>query len=242
MAKRRKEEWKTYKNVFDNFTLRTLEKLRSEQHFDELEGPVGIGKEANVFTALKGKEKVIVKIYRLETCDFNRLYDYIKYDPRFLTLKKQRRKVIFAWTQREYRNLMKAREAGVNCPMPYAFKNNVLVMEMIGDNKPSPLLKNGIPKDPKKFLNELIKNIKKFYTSGMVHGDLSEFNIINHKEQPVLIDFSQATLLNNTNAKELIERDIKNIVKYFKKLGAEKDEEEVMKNLRQKNQHNQPKL
>lgn len=234
MARKSKEEWKTYKNVFDNFTLRTLEKLRSEHHYDELEGPVGIGKEANTFLASKGEGKVLIKIYRLETCDFNRLYDYIKYDPRFITLKKNRRKVIFAWTQREYRNLMKAREAGLNVPMPIAFKNNVLVMELIGDTKASPLLKNAAPKDPEKFFKELIENMKRFYKADMVHGDLSEFNVINHKEKPVLIDFSQATLLKDTNAKEFVERDVRNVVKYFKKRGVETSEEETMEKITEK--------
>ena len=76
-----KAKFKTYKNVFDNFTDRNIFKLASQGHFDYLESPLFIGKESNVFTAVKDNKRVIVKIYRLETCDFNRMYDYIKYDP-----------------------------------------------------------------------------------------------------------------------------------------------------------------
>ena len=107
MAKKTKEEWKTYQNVFDNFTYRVLDRMISQGHFEGLVGPVSIGKEANVFSAEAADGSlVIVKIYRLEACDFNRMYDYIKNDPRFVGLKRQRRKVIFSWVQREYRNLM----------------------------------------------------------------------------------------------------------------------------------------
>ena len=51
MVKKTREKWKTYENVFDQFTLRTLFKLSSQGHFDELKSPISIGKEANVFTA-----------------------------------------------------------------------------------------------------------------------------------------------------------------------------------------------
>ena len=112
-----KEKFKTYEGVFDNFTLRTLFELSSKGHFEDLESPISIGKESNVFTALnKQGKRFIIKIYRLETCDFNRLYEYIQTDPRFLGLKKQRRKVIFAWCQREYRNLLNARDAHAPAP------------------------------------------------------------------------------------------------------------------------------
>ena len=68
-----REKFKTYKNVFDNFTDRNIFKLSSQGHFDQMESPLFIGKESNVFTALKDNKRIIVKIYRLETCDFNRM-------------------------------------------------------------------------------------------------------------------------------------------------------------------------
>ena len=116
MPKITREKFKSMHNVFDEFTNRAIFKLISQGHFDGLQSPISIGKEANIFTALKGDRKVIVKIYRLETCDFNKMYDYIKEDPRYVNLKGKKRKIIFAWVQREFRNLLIARQASVNVP------------------------------------------------------------------------------------------------------------------------------
>lgn len=231
MPKQMKEKWKTWGNVFDEFTLRTLFKLSSEGHFEELESPVFIGKESNVFTAKTDSGRIIVKIYRLHTCDFNRMYDYIKSDPRYANLKKQRRQIIFAWTRREFRNLMKAREEGVRCPTPLAFKNNVLLLELIGDDELAPRLKDSEPDDPGKFLDEVIKNYIKLYKAGLVHADFSPFNILNYKEKPVFIDFSQCTSREDSRAQEFLERDVRNVCVYFRKIGLKIDEEEVKKRI-----------
>jgi len=78
-SSKKREDFKTMHNVFDEFTNRNLFKLISQGHFRGLESPISIGKESNVFSALtKDDRRVMVKIYRLETCDFNRMYDYIK--------------------------------------------------------------------------------------------------------------------------------------------------------------------
>ncbi|MFH1399762.1 MAG: RIO1 family regulatory kinase/ATPase [Candidatus Woesearchaeota archaeon] len=219
MTKKSPEKFKVYKNVFDNFTLRSMFELESKHWFDEESlVPISIGKESNVFWGIGKQGDCVLKIYRLENCDFNRMYDYIKYDPRFLELKKNRRKVIFAWGQREYRNLLIAREAGVSAPMPYAIVNNVLIMEMVGKEEPAPKLKDLPPQNPEKFCAEVMKNVKRLYDAGYVHGDLSHFNILNDNERPVLIDFSSCTSLKNPNAKEFYERDLKNVNNFFTKL------------------------
>lgn len=224
-----KEKFKTYEGVFDNFTYRTLFELISKNYFEGLESPISIGKESNVFTALTKKGRVIIKIYRLETADFNRMYSYIQTDPRFTGLKKQRRKIIFAWCQREYRNLMKIREAGVPAPTPITFKNNVLVEEFIGNQNPAPKLKDQYPKKPREFYNQIIKNLKKLYNNNLTHGDLSSYNILNHKEKPVFIDFSHATTKTNPRFKELFERDLKSIINFFKRKGLKVSYEQAIK-------------
>ena len=88
------ERFKTLKGVFDEFTNRTLFELQSRDHFDELISPVIVGKESNVFLYSKGKDKVIIKIYRIQNCDFNRMFDYIKKDPRYEFMKKHPRQII----------------------------------------------------------------------------------------------------------------------------------------------------
>ena len=220
------ERFKTLKGVFDEFTNRTLFTLQSKGIFDELESPLSVGKEANVFIAKAGDTKVIVKIYRMQNADFKTMFSYIKKDPRYDFLKNNRRQIILSWTQREYKNLMKAYNAGVKVPEVLGWKNNVIVEEFIGDVKntiPAPPLKDHYPAYPYQFIQDIVREMKKLYDAGMIHGDLSSFNILNDNEKPVLIDFSQATLVKTPNSEELLERDIKNIAQFCTKLRIDID-------------------
>ena len=231
MVKKSPQKFKIFKNVFDEFTLKTLFKLSSQGHFDELLSPVMIGKESNIFLAdTKDKEYVIVKIYRLHSCNFNKMFSYIQSDPRFSELRNQRRMVIFNWVQREYRNLMIAREK-ILVPKPIAFINNVIVMELIGGDRPAPQLKDKIPNDLKKFADEIMSSVKDMYKLGIVHADLSEFNILNHNDKPYFIDFSQSTSVKDQNAMEYFDRDLRNIVRFFKKHDLELDFDKIKKEI-----------
>ncbi len=232
MGTKQREEYKTLKAVFDLFTEKNLFKLISQGYFDGLHSPISMGKEANIFTAKKGNDTRIVKIYRLQTCDFNRMYDYIKDDPRYADLKNKRRDVIFAWAKREYRNLLKAREAGVRVPTPYAVLFNILILEFIGDDEGiAQKLTQSPPKNAKEFFEDVVEQMKKLYKAGLVHADLSGFNILNFNEKPVIIDMSQATPLENHNSIAYLKRDVHNICKLFQKFGVKSDEEEVLKKI-----------
>ncbi len=235
MVKKSKDKFKIYKNVFDEFTLKTLFKLSSQDHFDELMSPVRIGKESNIFLAeTKHNEYVIVKIYRLHSCNFNQMFSYIRTDPRFLNLKNQRRLVIFKWVQREYRNLLLAREK-INVPKPITFLNNIIVMESIGNNKPAPQLKDDLPKDIKGFSQAILDSVKKLASLGLIHADLSEFNILNYKQKPYFIDFSQGTSIKDPNALKYLRRDLINISRFFKKhkviIDGEREFQEIKKEI-----------
>lgn len=239
MTDQGREKFKIYKNVFDEFTLATLFKLSSQDYFDELIIPIRLGKEANIFLATtKDGGYVIVKIYRLASCNFNKMYSYIRSDPRFMDVKNRRRLVIFKWVQREYRNLLIAREK-INVPTPYAFSNNVLVMESIGHDTPSEQLKDKRPKDPKEFAESILFQIKELSSLGIVHGDLSEFNILNHDEKPYFIDFSQATSIDDPNAFEYMKRDLENISKFFSKIKIKIDVEKALASLKKEHQKKQ---
>ena len=231
-----KEEFKVWGNVFDQFTQRTVYKLITQGHFEGLESPISIGKESNVFSALrKDGSRVMVKIYRLETCDFNRMFDYIKDDPRYTKFRKGKRNIIFTWVQREYRNLMKARQANVSVPTPLTFSKHVLVLEFIGDKGMiAPKLKDSLPKNPKMFFDKIVENMKKLHKAGLAHADLSAFNILNYNEKPVFIDFSQCTTLESSMANEYLERDIRNVCNFFKKIGLKVDEKIVKKQITKK--------
>lgn len=225
------ERFRTEKGVFDEFTKRNLFYLSSKGYFDELKSPIFVGKESNVFSAYKGKKLVIIKIYRVQNADFKKMYDYIGKDTRYEHLKKKRREIIFAWTQREFKNLHKAGKAKINSPKPIAVKDNILIEEFIGDDEPAPQLKNAYPQNPEKFLKILVKDLKKLYKEGLVHGDLSSFNILNYKEKPVIIDYSQSTTTKTSNAQELMERDLGNIARFFKRLGVKVTTEDLLKKI-----------
>lgn len=231
MAKRAREEWKTYQNVFDNFTYRVLDKLISGGHVEGIIGPVSIGKESNVFSGKTKDGKVIIKIYRLETCDFNRMYEYIRYDPRIYGLKKQRRKVIFEWVKREYRNIMRARDLGVRVPKPLVHLYNVLIEEHIGVEHAAPKLKDCFPENPEIFFGKVMGYIKKLYDNGFVHADLSHFNILNNNEMPVFIDFSTMTVKEDPNFSDYLRRDVVNICNFATKRGYPLDFDEEMKKI-----------
>ncbi len=239
MARITHERWKVYKNVFDEFTINDLIKLTKQKHFDALVSPISIGKEANIFSAIKKLETEeiyrILKIYRLEACNFNKMYDYIKYDPRYFAIKRQRRQVIFSWVQREFRNLMKAREAGVKVPMPISVQHHIIVMEFIGNEKTGEVaqrLKQAPPKNPQDFFEKLVQNVKRLYQKAqLIHADLSEYNILNANEIPVLIDMSQSTPITAATAEELLDRDIRNMVMYFAKYGVKITAEQLKKEI-----------
>lgn len=211
-----REEWKIHGGVFDQWTLRVLEKLRGQGHFEDLESPIALGKEANVFKALSDEPKV-VKIYRLENREFKKMLEYLVADPRYMHVKRRKREIIFAWTQREYRNLLIAREF-IPVPKPIAVHKNVLILEMIGP--PAQQLKDQAPKDPEKFFATIIEFMNRLKDGGMVHGDLSEFNILNQDETPIFIDFSQAGPVEAPNARELWDRDVQNIIRAATKFGV----------------------
>ncbi|MEK6968430.1 MAG: RIO1 family regulatory kinase/ATPase [Nanoarchaeota archaeon] len=240
MAKITREKFKTQDDVFDRFTQDTIRKLIGQNHFEEdTLSPIFIGKESNVFKAESRRGPVIVKIYRLQTCDFNKMYSYIKNDPRFTKLRKQRRNVVFAWCQREYRNLFGAREAGVRVPLPFAFVNNVLVMEFIGNESVALKVKDDYPLDPKAFLDESLDNMMKLVKGRLVHGDLSPFNILNWNQKPIFIDFSQSMPSKSLGADQLLARDVKNVLNFFNKKGEKRDFDTVYNSLLKELRKNQ---
>lgn len=227
------EKFKTYQDVFDQQTFRVIFELASKGYFQELKSPISVGKESNVFSAItKDGDYLAAKVYRVNVCDFKRMYTYIRGDPRFRDLNNQRRKVIYAWAQREYRNLMICRDVGVSAPKPIAVRANVLVMEFIGKkNVPALKLKDNPASNVKKFAKETIKEMKLMYKHDLVHGDLSEFNILNYNDKPVLIDFSHGVRLNYPGVFELLKRDVVNVCNYFNRKGLNLDANKVFENI-----------
>lgn len=214
---------KTMDEVFDRQTLLTLYKLISNGHFETLDYPVSTGKEANVFHATtRAGESLAVKIFRTNTATFRSFMTYISGDPRFEDVRPNRRDVVYAWAQKEYKNLLRLAEAQVRVPMPYEQNQNVLVMEFIGsDRAPAPRLKDLPPEDPEAAWETMLEQCRRTYVeAGLVHGDLSEYNILNWKGELVTIDVAQGVLLRHPMRRELLLRDATNLSRFFRKLGV----------------------
>jgi len=225
---------RTADEVFDKYTLSTIEKLISNRIIDIIDFPISTGKEGNVFRAVTpDKKNVVIKIYRTSTSTFKHISQYILGDPRFKSIHKTRKDIIFAWTQKEFKNLERLKKIGVKAPNPIIFKNNVLVMEYIGDEiQPAPLLKDVEIKNPEKTFKTLISYISKMYTkANLVHGDISAFNILYFKNECYIIDLGQGVLSEHPNSLEFLKRDIKNVVSYFNKYNIRADAEDIYKKI-----------
>jgi len=236
-AKRLKgvEDRRVGSEVFDELTLKTLYKLANSGYLAVLNGAVSTGKEANVFKGITDNEEfVAVKIYRVATSDFKKMQYYIQGDPRFRVRTTNRRQLVQAWVNKEFRNLKRALEAGVRVPEPVVARDNILIMEFIGDDgEPAPTMREVPPDDPERTLELIVEYMHRLYTGArLVHGDLSFFNILNHSGEPVIIDVSQAMVLDHPLAMELLERDIKNVVRDFKRLGVSVSEEDIRKKIK----------
>ena len=213
----------TLESVFDERTIVQLNKLLVNGPLDKIEGIISAGKEANVYLAydLEGNE-VAIKIYKIDSNTSKWMRNYIVGDPRFKRIPHNISKIIYLWASKEYKNLKRAEKADLRVPKPIFVKNNILIMEYIGFGPiPAPKLKD--IKDPKEISGlfiEILEMIKILYQKAkLVHGDLSEFNILYHNQQPVIIDISQAVSIQHPKAEIYLVRDIKNIFNFFQKLG-----------------------
>ena len=236
VAARRKgdDDRKTLDEVFDKATLLVLYKFISNGYLETLDYPVSTGKEANVFHAHTPQgESVAVKIFRTNTATFRSFMTYIAGDPRFGHVKPNRRDIVYVWAQKEYKNLQRYFEAGVRVPNPIMWRENVLIMEFIGDEgTPAPRLKDAPFEDPAKGYEELVRQYRLgSEAGGLVHGDFSEFNVLNRHETPVVIDVAQAVLAHHPMASELLQRDARNIAAYFRRQGVKVTPEETLKRI-----------
>ena len=228
---------KTQDEVFDKSTLLSLEKLISGKVIDTLDFPISTGKEGNVFRGVSlDKKYVAVKIYRISTLTFKHITKYIIGDPRFKSMHKSRRDIVYTWTKKEFLNLEKLLIANIRAPRPIAKINNVLVMEYIGDSdKPAPLMKDVKLKNPEKIFLTLIDFISKMYKKvDLVHSDMSPFNVLIYKDQPYIIDIGQGVLTEHHNAHDFLKRDIHNIVRFFRKYDIESDEKKIYNDITKK--------
>jgi RIO kinase 1 len=237
-AKKQLKELKKIESyIFDRTVLKTLASLMNKKIIKKMEFPVAKGKEAYVFRAEGGENAedpyLAVKIYMIETSAFKHMYEYIRGDPRLHGVKQNKRDIVHAWTKKEFRNLKMCEEALVHVPSPYYFHDNVLVMKFIGDeNGPAPTLKVAGPPDPKNNFKQIIKDMRRIHKVGLVHADLSEYNILVWENELYIIDIGQGVSLEHPMANQFLERDVDNILHYFSKFGIKAEKEKILKEIK----------
>ena len=234
IRKKDMEKRKTYDEVFDESTLLVLYKMQSDGVIGMMEYPIATGKEGNVYKAKSPEKKnLAVKIFRTATATFKHLSGYIVGDKRFRSIRPRSRHIIRAWAQKEFRNLEVMRSARVRVPRAVKCTDNVLVMEYIGDDSmPAPVLRTVGADDPGKVFSDVALNMKRINDSGLVHADLSEYNVLMWRGKPYIIDVGQAVTLEHPMAGEFRQRDVRNVVRYFTSLGVETSEPELMARIR----------
>ncbi|MEM2842525.1 MAG: serine protein kinase RIO [Candidatus Bathyarchaeia archaeon] len=223
MKEKRSEEMEALEEVFDKSTLMIIYRMLNQGILQKIFGVVKSGKESRVYWGKSREGDVAVKIYLTASKEFRKgMLTYIEGDPRFKKVSKETRALIYLWAKKEFKNLQLAYAAKVNVPKPITVEGNVLIMKFIGKaGEPAPLLKDIPPEKPAKTYNELLNYIRLLYVKAkLVHGDISEYNIMVWKEKPVLFDFAQAVSISHPMAYELLYRDVKNLNSYFRKLGV----------------------
>lgn len=224
LKEKRSEEYEVLEEVFDKSTLMTIYDLLNKGVIDEIHGVVKAGKEARIYWGKDndGKE-LAIKIYLTIAAEFKKgKLRYILGDPRFAHVKRETRSLVFAWALKEFRNLHLAKKARVKVPKPYTVKKNVLVMQFIGKNGvPAPKLKESSLKNPESTYNELFEYIKRLYrTARLIHGDISEYNIMMWRGRPVIFDMAQAVLYSHPMASTFLKRDLQNLRRIFIRQGV----------------------
>ncbi len=236
-----KERRKVDQGIFDSKTMVYLSKFYNKGVISSLRTPLARGKEADIYLAdageaevLDGAKYVTMKFFRIAASAFMNLNKYIEGDPRFSRqIGRTRESIINTWCKKEFGNLVVAKDAGVHAPTPYMFNGNIIAMEFLGDNETiAPSLNDTELDDPEKVLRSIIGDMKKLNNGGIVHADVSEYNILMYNGIPYMIDFGQAVSTRHPNSQEFLQRDVTNILQYFaKKYKIRKNQDEVYRQI-----------
>jgi RIO kinase 1 len=211
---------KVFSHVFDEETLRNVNKLQGDGYISNLLGPIGTGKESYVFYSRDFHDRIVaVKIHRHNI-------DAFKSIPAYIRLRGRKSggfiKQINDWTRFEYNFLSKAHNLGINTPEPIRCYENIIVMQFLGrDENPAELAIKDSDFNIERWYVLLTNFIVSMAKNGIIHGDLSPYNILNYNGEPFIIDFSQALKLSSLTINFLV-RDITNVNNWFLSLKYEK--------------------
>jgi len=206
--------------VFDRSTLLSIEELVRRGHLETLYGVVNSGKEARVYYGVAPDNiPVAVKIYMMVSADFKKRVGYITGDRRFGKLPSNSREAIAIWVRKEFKNLQLAASVKVRVPKPLSFYKNIIIMEYIGHPpRPAPTFAEvEVDQIDCDWTFEMVERL--YRSAGLVHADLSEFNIFKWGTERVVFDMGSAVLTSHPQATEFLGRDLRNMVRFFRKRG-----------------------
>jgi RIO kinase 1 len=188
------------------------------------------GKEAMVFVVRCGNETRCAKVYKeADRRSFRQAVDYTENrktknsrETRAIAKRTRfgRESQEAAWQSAEVDALYRLAAAGVRVPRPYGFHAGVLLMELVTDDagNAAPRLNDVelAPADALDLHERLVREVVRMLCAGVVHGDLSEFNILLGADGPVIIDLPQAVdAAGNNHAKRMLLRDVDNLRRFF---------------------------
>ncbi|XP_077229825.1 uncharacterized protein LOC143862641 [Tasmannia lanceolata] len=217
----------TVEQAIDPRTRMVLFKMLNRGVFHDINGCISTGKEANVYHATKADgQELAIKIYKTSVLVFKDRDRYVQGDYRFRHgyCKHNPRKMVKTWAEKEMRNLMRLKAAGIRCPTPYLLRLHVLVMEFIGKaGWAAPRLKDAALSEDKlrESYVEIIMAMRTLYQKcKLVHGDLSEYNILHFEGHLYIIDVSQSVDLDHPHALDFLREDCLHVSDFFKKHGV----------------------
>ncbi|RZJ10421.1 MAG: serine protein kinase RIO [Haliea sp.] len=207
-----------------------LQSLIEEGLIDSVVRQLMSGKEAMVFVVRCGDDTRCAKVYKDATeRSFRQAVDYtenrkVKNSRQARAMAKGtrfgRQATEAAWQSAEVYALYRLAAAGVRVPEPYNFCDGVLLMELVTDAEgdAAPRLNDVVfsEADALKHHASLLIEVLRMLCAGVVHGDLSEFNILLADDGPVIIDLPQAVdAAGNNHAGRMLERDVANLRNFF---------------------------
>lgn len=217
-------------------TPKRLEPLIDSGLIDEVIGSLKSGKEAAVYVVRCGSEICCAKVYKeADQRSFKKSVLYqegrkVRNSRRARAMEKGssygRKEQESAWQNAEVTALYRLADAGVRVPKPYNFIDGVLLMELVADADGHPAPRLNDLEMPAELAREyhafLIGQIVRMLCDGLVHGDLSEYNVLVGSDGPVIIDLPQAVdAAGNNNARAMLERDVANMAAYFGQFAPE---------------------
>jgi RIO kinase 1 len=207
-------------------TPTALQPLIDDGVIDEVIRSLKSGKEATVYLVRTGTQTRCAKVYRdMRQRSFQRRAQYqegrkMRGSRQTRAMKKNTRfgrsEQESAWKNAEVDALYRLHAAGVRVPRPYGYFNDVLIMELVTDSGGQPAPRLGevdlSPEEARVYHEFLMRQVVRMLNIGLIHGDLSEFNVLVAPDGPVIIDLPQVVnAAGNNGALAMLQRDVNNI-------------------------------